>query len=148
MDSSVLGPMSKSKEPVIMQVFVFPETNMTPQVFKRKLYVLRKRTTHKIGLQKSFYICTLNTQTIVYKGQLTPSQVIISQFYFMIYCRNFAEISRRCTIIFRTYNKKTLRVISHWSTLDSPRTLSLRGTGPSPCVGWPIMAKSIRSAVI
>ncbi|PRP78286.1 hypothetical protein PROFUN_13917, partial [Planoprotostelium fungivorum] len=74
-DSSVLGPMSKSKEPLIYQPFIVPNKSMDAATFKKTLYVLRKRAMHAIGLPKSFYICSLNTQTIVYKGQLTPAQV-------------------------------------------------------------------------
>jgi glutamate synthase (NADH) len=86
-DSSILGPAALSKEPSILQPIVvlqaFYGTGNSPEhpdsfdekYFERQLYVLRKQVTHKIGLPKSFYICSLSNRNIVYKGQLAPVQV-------------------------------------------------------------------------
>lgn len=88
-DSSLLGPAARSREPTILQPFVVltanygsgksPE-NTDPEkfderLFERQLYVLRKRATHNIGLHNWFYLCSLSSKNIVYKGQLAPSQV-------------------------------------------------------------------------
>ena len=43
--------------------------------FQKQLYILCKRATHRISSQKGFYICSLNSKTIVYKGLLAPVQV-------------------------------------------------------------------------
>jgi len=86
-DSTILGPAALSKEPFILQPIVVLEAaygqGNTPQEgttfeekqFERQLYVLRKQSTHKIGLSKWFYICSLSNRNIVYKGQLAPVQV-------------------------------------------------------------------------
>ena len=86
-DSSILGPTAHSKEPCILQPIVvlaeFYGTGNSPEKtdgfdekhFERQLYVLRKQTTHKIGLRNWFYICSLSNKNIVYKGQLAPVQV-------------------------------------------------------------------------
>lgn len=88
-DSSLLGPAAKSREPVILQPFVVLksaygdgkepkssfEEEYNDQVFERQLYVLRKRATHVIGLHNWFYLCSLSNKNLVYKGQLSPSQV-------------------------------------------------------------------------
>ncbi|KAI6381051.1 glutamate synthase [NADH] [Pyricularia grisea] len=88
-DSTLLGPAAKSREPIIMQPFVVltsaygagnaPETTdpekFDERLFERQLYVLRKRATHTIGLQNWFYLCSLSNKNIVYKGQLAPVQV-------------------------------------------------------------------------
>ncbi|RMX76302.1 hypothetical protein D0869_10839 [Hortaea werneckii] len=88
-DSTLLGPAAKSREPVILQPFVvtksaYGETNepaadfeekYNETIFERQLYVLRKRATHTIGLHNWFYLCSLSNKNIVYKGQLSPSQV-------------------------------------------------------------------------
>jgi glutamate synthase (NADPH/NADH) len=74
----MLGPRSRSKEPVMLQVFVTMKENhdqWDPIAFERKLYFLRKTATHKISLNKWFYICSLSATSIVYKGQLSPGQV-------------------------------------------------------------------------
>ncbi|RKO97526.1 putative glutamate synthase Glt1, partial [Caulochytrium protostelioides] len=85
-DSSLLGPTSKSREPVILQPFVVPEHAETPfghTAFQTQLFQLRKRATHALrhhgaGGQDTndwFYVCSLATHTITYKGQLSPVQV-------------------------------------------------------------------------
>ncbi|KAI0093569.1 NADPH-dependent glutamate synthase [Irpex rosettiformis] len=85
-DGSILGPAAASKEPAILQPFVvlrsaYGEGN-TPRggvfdakMFERHLYVLRKHATHSITLAKGFYVCSLSSKNIVYKGQLSPPQV-------------------------------------------------------------------------
>lgn len=88
-DSSLLGPAALSRQPTILQPFVVlasaygsgsaPEATDLEQfderLFERQLYVLRKRSTHSIGLHNWFYICSLSNKNIVYKGQLAPVQV-------------------------------------------------------------------------
>lgn len=88
-DSTLLGPAAKSREPVILQPFVVLkaaygegsepaadfEEKYDETTFERQLYVLRKRSTHTIGLHNWFYLCSLSNKNIVYKGQLSPSQV-------------------------------------------------------------------------
>lgn len=88
-DSTILGPAALSREPTILQPFIVlqeyfgsgnaPVTNppkpFDERHFERQLYVLRKRVSHTIGLQKWFYTCSLSNKNIVYKGQLSPVQV-------------------------------------------------------------------------
>lgn len=75
--NDILGPVSRSKEPIILQPFVTSNTSSTTTTidFERRLYLLRKRATHQLGLSKWFYICSLSNKNIIYKGQLTPVQV-------------------------------------------------------------------------
>lgn len=85
-DGSILGPSSKSKEPKILQPFVVlrehygdgeesKEGRFDEKRFERQLYVLRKHATHTLAAAKWFYICSLATHNLVYKGQLSPPQV-------------------------------------------------------------------------
>ncbi|EEB08882.1 glutamate synthase Glt1 [Schizosaccharomyces japonicus yFS275] len=80
-DNTILGPAALSREPVILQPCVIHKAmhdgaqEFDSAVFDRQLFILRKRSTHRIGMQKWFYICSLNRETIVYKGQLAPVQV-------------------------------------------------------------------------
>lgn len=91
-DSSILGPASLSREPKIIQPLVVLEeaygSGSSPKklsdedfdskyhkLFEKQLYILRKQSTHTIGLHNWFYICSLSTRNIVYKGQLVPAQV-------------------------------------------------------------------------
>ncbi|KAI0065492.1 NADPH-dependent glutamate synthase [Artomyces pyxidatus] len=85
-DGSILGPAASSTEPVILQPFVVLRDNygdgnqsqdgpFDVTRFERQLYVLRKHATHSITLAKGFYVCSLSSKNIVYKGQLSPPQV-------------------------------------------------------------------------
>ena len=76
-----IGPTALSVEPVMEQVFIAcPDYIINPMDFERKLFVLRKYATHTIDstVRKDdigFYIASLSYKTVVYKGQLTSSQV-------------------------------------------------------------------------
>lgn len=76
-----VGKTALSLEPRIEQVFVtHDEVCEDPDAFERKLYVLRRYTTHTIGKNVKgndgfFYMPTLSCKTISYKGQLTTYQL-------------------------------------------------------------------------
>jgi len=77
-NSDVLGEISASNEPAIKQLFVTGPQSQ--QELELKLYVLRKKV--EIALQKSaiakersFYIVSLSTKQMIYKGMLTSEQV-------------------------------------------------------------------------
>ncbi len=71
-DHSVPGPMALDTEPAIKQIFVSSyDSNST---LERKLYMMRKRAEKTIR-DEDFYICSLSTRTIVFKGMLTPKQL-------------------------------------------------------------------------
>ena len=84
-DDSSLGETAKSGEPVIRQLFIgrgealagHPDAHAR---FERKLYVIRKRVDRSVdGLpldqEGLFYIASLSSNTIVYKGMLIADQV-------------------------------------------------------------------------
>lgn len=76
-----IGKSALSVEPVMEQVFIAcPEHIQNSDDFERKLFVLRNYATHTIdnAVKKDaigFHIASLSCRTIVYKGQLTSSQV-------------------------------------------------------------------------
>ena len=79
-DSEGLGASALAVEPHIEQVFVAPKEEMDLQTLERRLFVLRKFATHNIHTTfpqttDDFYLCSFSYKTIVYKGQLTTSQV-------------------------------------------------------------------------
>jgi glutamate synthase domain-containing protein 1 len=46
--------------------------------FERELYRVRKIATNELrDIDSDFYVCSLSGQTITYKGQLTPEQVLL-----------------------------------------------------------------------
>jgi glutamate synthase (NADPH/NADH) large chain len=79
-DNSMLGEASLNTEPTIEQVFITKPAGLTAQEFERKLFVLRKYTSHKINAtveieRDEFYVTSMSSTKIVYKGQFTTEQV-------------------------------------------------------------------------
>jgi glutamate synthase (NADPH) large chain len=76
-NSDSIGEKAKKTCPVVKQVFISCNDSITEElVFERKLFVIRKQAEHwarENGLQT--YFASLSSQTIVYKGLLTPEQV-------------------------------------------------------------------------
>lgn len=76
-----IGPTALSVEPEIEQVFIAcPDHINNPDEFERKLFLLRNYATHTVNntIKKDaigFYIASLSYKTVVYKGQLTSTQV-------------------------------------------------------------------------
>ena len=69
-----LGEAALSTEPAIKQVFVTGVTDEKVPVFERILYVIRKRIERRVT-DSDFYICSLSSQNIVYKGMLSSLQL-------------------------------------------------------------------------
>ena len=77
-----LGVVAKSAEPDIKQIFVADER--TNDEIEPKLYVLRKRIENKIAKsaivgKSDFYIVSLSSRVIIYKGMLSSLQL---RYYF------------------------------------------------------------------
>ncbi len=76
-----MSPLVREREPVIRQIFIGrgPDV-MVPDALERKLYIIRKAASHKIQalrLQhgKEYFVPSMSTRTIVYKGLLLADQV-------------------------------------------------------------------------
>ncbi|MDD2366963.1 MAG: glutamate synthase large subunit [Desulfuromonadaceae bacterium] len=78
-DNSSLGTTAWEGEPMVRQLFLKRPVNLEDeQAFNRKLYIIKKRAINEIrraGVDKDWYVCSLSTRTIVYKGMLMPVQV-------------------------------------------------------------------------
>nr|WP_291529452.1 glutamate synthase large subunit [Bacteroides sp. UBA939] len=77
--SDILGDISRENEPVIKQIFV-TDPNLSSVDLEQKLYIARKKTEKQIRNSllpdtRSFYIVSLSSQRIVYKGMLTSTQL-------------------------------------------------------------------------
>ena len=81
-DAADIGPTARSAEPCIEQVFVQASDGISSEEFERKLYMIRKQASHRLRndttLEQAslFYVCSLSTKTLIYKGMLTPAQVV------------------------------------------------------------------------
>jgi len=79
-DDSMIGPQAKGCEPVMEHVFIGAQESLTQEAFERKLFIIRKLATKRIrdteiDRNSYFYICSLSTRVLVYKGMLTPTQL-------------------------------------------------------------------------
>ena len=76
-----VGPAARTAQPHIAQLYIAAEDGLSREDFERRLYVIRKRFTHKLRGDaslteaKMLYACSLSTKVIVYKGMLTPGQL-------------------------------------------------------------------------
>ncbi|MBM3727992.1 MAG: glutamate synthase large subunit [Acidobacteria bacterium] len=83
-DGDAIGRLARDSQPYIEQVFIRGASSMPKDQLERKLYVVRKRAEQEI-LQSDirdkgfFYMPSLSTRTIVYKGLLLAPQM--EQFY-------------------------------------------------------------------
>ncbi|MCS7471536.1 glutamate synthase large subunit [Stieleria sp. ICT_E10.1] len=81
-DFADVGPTARAAEPVIEQLFVGAADGLKGEAFERELYMIRKRASHLLRGSKTlkqalmFYICSLSTKVIIYKGMLTPAQLL------------------------------------------------------------------------
>ena len=80
-DNSMIGPTARSVEPHMEMLFVGAAAGMDAEGLERKLYIIRKvatrelRTEQTIADHELFYVCSLSTKVIIYKGQLTSGQL-------------------------------------------------------------------------
>ncbi|MCI6504459.1 MAG: glutamate synthase large subunit [Prevotella sp.] len=70
----VLGVGARGVEPDIKQVFITGISDDRASQFERILYKVRKKIEKRID-DEDFYICSLSTKDIVYKGMLTSGQL-------------------------------------------------------------------------
>jgi glutamate synthase (NADPH/NADH) large chain len=82
-NESALGPMARASAPIIKQVFIGSSAE-DEATFERKLFIIRKwaeRTVRESSMAQkgAFYIPSLSSRTIVYKGLLLAEQ--LSAFY-------------------------------------------------------------------
>lgn len=77
-NNTILGEISLAAEPMIKQIFLTADTDQ--EELERKLYIIRKRVERSIREsdikgKNAFYIPSLSTKVLVYKGMLTSLQL-------------------------------------------------------------------------
>ncbi|MCH2212677.1 MAG: glutamate synthase large subunit [Fuerstiella sp.] len=80
-DGADIGTTARACAPFMEMLFVAAAEDIGQEALERQLFIIRKRASHQLrnsdlteALQ--FYVCTLSTKVIVYKGMLTSFQVI------------------------------------------------------------------------
>ena len=77
-NSACLGEAARESEPDIRQVFVTGAADSDVPTLERTLYLIRKRIERRVA-DKDFYVCSLSSKNIVYKGMLSSLQ--LRQYY-------------------------------------------------------------------
>lgn len=77
-----VGKISRKSQPIIKQLVIAKAHDIDTLAFERALFVIRKSASKTIRADNTlsqallFYICSLSTKVIVYKGMLMGSQVL------------------------------------------------------------------------
>ncbi len=122
-DAADVGPTARAAEPVIEQLYIAAGEGYAGDSFERQLYLIRKRASHllrgdeKLKERLLFYICSLTSKVLIYKGMLTPAQV--SPYYLDLQAEDFETHlamvhSRFSTNTFPSWDRaQPLRFMSH-----------------------------------
>ncbi len=77
-----IGPTALSAMPVFEHVIIAAAEGVEHEDFERQLYIIRKRASHVLRTDetmsesKLFYICSLSSSVMIYKGMMTTYQVV------------------------------------------------------------------------
>jgi len=79
-DLADIGPSARAAMPRFEQLLVAASEGLDQAAFDRQLFIIRKRASHSIREGKlpqalMFYVCSLNSRVLIYKGMLTSLQV-------------------------------------------------------------------------
>ena len=80
-DKADIGNAARASMPAMEQVFIASDDGLEGDALERKLYLIRKYATHQLRSNEElveralFYVCSLSTKVMIYKGMLTPHQL-------------------------------------------------------------------------
>ncbi len=161
-DNSGLGESVKAVEPVVRQVLIGRGAHTTDQdAFERKLFVIRKRAENRVREsdwtgREHFYIPSMSSRTLVYKGMLLADQV--DSYYRDLRDGRFDSAlalvhQRFSTNTFPSWDlAHPFRMIAHNGEINTLRgnvnwMRARRHSMSSPCLGadldkvWPLIAE-------
>jgi len=126
-DLADVGNVARSTMPAMVQLLIGASDSVRedPEAFERQLYIIRKRASHTIRSDASlsqasyFYICSLSTKVIVYKGQLLSGQVPL--FYEDL--RNEAYVSHLAMV----HSRFSTNTFPSWDRAQPCRFMSHNG---------------------
>jgi glutamate synthase (NADPH/NADH) large chain len=76
-----IGPTAVAGEPVVEQLVIAASDGVEGEAFERQLYLIRKQASNQLRSdealtqRKLFYICSLSTKVLIYKGMFTTEQL-------------------------------------------------------------------------
>ena len=126
-----IGPTALSAMPHIEQLIIAAGEGLEGDAFERKLYMIRKvasrdlRGDHSLQQRLLFYVCSLSTKVIIYKGMLTTSQLL--PFFTDLSCEDYTTHlamvhSRFSTNTFPSWDRaQPCRFMSHNGEINTMR---------------------------
>ena len=78
-DTNALGDQAIASLPNIVQLFIIPNSIMATNRFDALLYLSRKEAEHKLIEDRDFYIASMSSRVLSYKGLVMPTH--IKEFY-------------------------------------------------------------------
>ncbi len=108
LNSEVLGSIAKKTEPSIKQLFIGKgDENISEEDFKKKLFAARKITEHQVRESKIsesglFYVPSLSTRIIIFKGLLMPQH--INEYYLDL---NDESLDTRLALVHQRFSTNT-----------------------------------------
>ena len=86
-DINALGEQALASLPNIVQLFITPNSIMATNRFDALLYLSRKEAEHKLVDDRDFYIASMSSKVLSYKGLVMPTH--IKEFYKDLQDENF-----------------------------------------------------------
>lgn len=123
-NSNYIGWLARTTEPHIEQIFIKAQNNIDNESFERKLFIIRKVASRRIrkilGDRKNeFYIPSLSSRTIVYKGLFLPE--VMNKYYIDL---QDTRITSAFAIVHQRYSTNTL---PSWSLAQPFRFIAHNG---------------------
>ncbi len=81
-DGADVGKTARASMPAIEQIVIAAAAGLDQDAFERQLYLVRKQASQRLRVESDleqrqmFYVCSLSTKVLVYKGMLTSGQVV------------------------------------------------------------------------
>ena len=125
-DEASLGPTARAAMPVFEQLIVTdgkPDSGDAAD-FERRLYLARKRASHQLRTSsleqaQTFYVCSLSSHTIIYKGMLTCQQLF--EFFPDLRSRDFKSH------LAMVHSRFATNTFPSWDRAQPNRTMSHNG---------------------
>ena len=86
-DTNALGDQALASLPSIVQLFIVPNSIMATNRFDALLYLSRKEAEHAMVDDRNFYIASMSSKVLSYKGLVMPTH--IKEFYKDLQSENF-----------------------------------------------------------
>ncbi|MEM8484710.1 MAG: glutamate synthase large subunit [Bacteroidota bacterium] len=124
-DSTAIGIAARETEPAMRQFFVgWGSTELAVNAFERKLFLIRKLIENKIRKEDQagaddFYLTSLSSRTLIYKGMLTTHQL----------STYFADLNNPLfeSALAMVHSRFSTNTFPHWSLAQPFRRMSHNG---------------------